>query len=223
MSKRQPPSTPAKKKPAARKGAPATRRPGTRKRARPPEPPPSLEQGLRELAYDGALSFFWVAVALTIVVALALGSFGLWSMRPLPAYASDGVETGSPFDVGFRVENTSSLFALANLRLRCVLTYAGVPEIQPVEASDLRLADGRPAGVALTLAPGASANFKCPFRARLKSSSNDELGIALRSEIYFRANYDLPVVGSYRTSTDTGPFILNTRLLPPRWTGKAGR
>ena len=42
------------------------------------------------------------------------------------------------------------------------------------------------------------------------------------AEIYFRVEYDLPVVGSFRLTDNRGPFILNTRLLPPRWTGKTG-
>ncbi|MBS0520790.1 MAG: hypothetical protein JSR90_18975 [Proteobacteria bacterium] len=218
MSKRQPAPMPTKKKATGRKGAPAAKGARPRKQARSaaPPPPPSLEQGLRELAYDGALSFFWVAVALTIVVALALGAFGLWSLRPMPAYTSDGVETGSPFDVAFRVENTSSLFPLSNLRINCVLTYAGVPEIPSVAASELHL----PSGNGSALGPGESATFKCPFRAQLKSSSNNELGVALRSEIFFHSRYDLPLLGSFRTTANNGPFVLNTRLLPPRWTGK---
>ena len=64
------------------------------------------------------------------------------------------------------------------------------------------------------------ATFKCPFRALLKGSSNDELGVALRSEIYFQSEYDLPLLHSFRTTASNGPFVLNTTLLPPRWTAK---
>ncbi|SKA10654.1 hypothetical protein SAMN02745126_03562 [Enhydrobacter aerosaccus] len=212
---------PPKQKPRSKKAPAAPRKPRARKqtRAAAPPPPPSLEQGLREMAYDGALSFFWVGVALTIVVALAIGAFALWSLRPVPGFASDGVETGSPFDVTFRVENMSAWFPLANLKVSCVLTYAGVPEIPSIPAADLRL----PGGNGTALAPGQSAAFRCPFRSRLKASSNDELGVALRSEVYFHSEYDLPLLGSYRITADNGPFILNTRLIPPRWTGRPGK
>jgi hypothetical protein len=168
------------------------------------------------MAQGGALSFLWVGVTLVVLLALAAAAFGLWSLRPLPSYSSEGVEAGSPFDVTFRIENTSAWFPLAHLRIECVLTRGGVPEIAPVAASDLRL----PSGASSELEPGASATFKCPFRAQLERSSHDDLGVALRSEIYFRSTYDLPLGGSYRITDDNGPFVLNTRLLPPRWTGK---
>jgi hypothetical protein len=219
LNKRSPASTPPKRKPKGKKGVPAAKRPRARKQTRPVAPPPSLEQGLRELAYDGALSFLSVGVTLTIIIGLAVAAFGVWSLRPMPGFASDGVEAGSPFDVTFRVENTSAWFPLSNLKINCVLTYAGVPEIPSIAASDLRL----PGGNGTALGPGESTTFKCPFRSRLKASSNDELGVALRSEVYFHSEYDLPLLGSYRIGANNGPFVLNTRLLPPRWTGKPGR
>jgi hypothetical protein len=30
----------------------------------------------------------------------------------------------------------------------------------------------------------------------------------------------MPVFGWFRLSDDRGPFVLNTKLLPPRWAGK---
>ena len=76
------------------------------------------------------------------------------------------------------------------------------------------------AGTAAQLEPGALATFKCPFRTILRGTADDELGIALRSEIYFRSTYDLPLLGSLRLTDFRGPFVLNTRLLPPRWSAK---
>jgi hypothetical protein len=168
------------------------------------------------MAQGGALSFLWVGVTLVILIAIVAAGFGLWSLRPLPGYASESVETGSPFDVTFRIENTSAWFPLAHLAIECVLTRGSVPEIAPVAASDVRF----PSGGSPNLAPGESATFRCPFRAELEKSSQDELGVALRSEIYFRSAYDLPLAGSYRITDSNGPYVLNTRLLPPRWTGK---
>jgi hypothetical protein len=178
-------------------------------------PPPSLQQGLIEMASTGAQSFLWVALMLMGIVAIGGAAFGVWSLRPIPGYASEGVEEGSPFDVTFRVENTSSLFPLANLRIDCVLTHGGAPSLS-VEANDLRF----PVGDTPGLEPGKSATFKCPFRALPGISGKDELGVALRSEISFHSEYDLPVVRPYRITGDSGPFFLNTRFLPPRWTGK---
>lgn len=178
-------------------------------------PPPSLQQGLIELASDSARSFLWVSVTLAIIAAIAAAAFGIWSLRPIPSYASEGVEAGSPFGVTFRVENTNAWFPLSNLRIRCVLAHGGAPEMPSVGASDLRFPSG-----ASDLEPGQSATFKCPFPPPPGSANGDELGVALRSEIYFHSEYDLPVVRSFRVTSNKGPFILNTRFLPPRWTGK---
>lgn len=179
-------------------------------------PPPSLQQGLIELASDGARSFLWVTVTLAIIAAIAAAAFGIWSLRPIPGYASEGVEAGSPFGVTFRVENTNAWFPMSNLRIRCVLAHGGAPEMPSVEASDVRF----PSGATSDLEPGQSATFKCPFRALPGGTNGDELGVALRSEIYFHSDYDLLVIRSFRVTSNNGPFILNTRFLPPRWTGK---
>jgi len=200
---------------SGKRNPPTARRSRSQRRPRAIEPPPSLQQGLIELASDGAQSFLWVGVTLTIIAAIAAAAFGIWSLRPIPSYASEGVEAGSPFGVTFRIENTNAWFPMSNLRIRCVLAHGGASEMPPVEASDLRFP-----GATSVLEPGQSATFKCPFRALPGSANGDELGVALRSEIYFRSEYDLPVVRSFRVTNNKGPFILNTRFLPPRWTGK---
>lgn len=198
------------------KRSPSTaKRPRSRRQPRLIEPPPSLRQGLIELASTSAQSFLWVALMLAIIVAIAGAAFGIWSLRPVPVYSSEAVEEGSPFDVTFRVENTSSWFSLSNLRISCVLTPAGAPS-QSIEANDVRFPAGNDSG----LEPGKAATFKCPFRALLGASTKDELGVALRSEIYFHSEYDLPVGHSFRITGNSGPFFLNTGFLPPRWTGK---
>jgi len=175
-----------------------------------------LRQGLLELATIGAQSFLWIVLAATAVVACAGAAYAVWSLRPIPAYISEAVETGSPFDVTFRMENTSPWFPLSRVSIKCVLMYAEESNLPPIAASDVQ----SPAGNASQLGPGASATFKCPFRSALRGTADDELGIALRSEIYFRSTYDLPLVGSLRLTDIRGPFVLNTRLLPPRWSGK---
>src|SRR5689334_7316423 len=200
---------------SGKRNPPTARRSRSQRRPRAIEPPPSLQQGLIELASDGAQSFLWVGVTLTIIAAIAAAAFGIWSLRPIPSYSSEGVEAGSPFAVTFRIENTNAWFPMSNLRIRCVLAHGGAPEMPSVEASDLRFPGGTP-----NLEPGQSATFKCPFRALPGSAGSDEPGVALRSEIYFRSDYDLQVVRSFRVTTNNGPFILNTRFLPPRWTGK---
>ena len=208
--------TKQKTKRSGKRSQPTARRSRSQRRPGVIGPPPSLQQGLIELASDGAQSFLWVGVTLVIIAAIAAAAFGIWSLRPVPSYVSEGVEAGSPFGVTFRIENTNAWFPISNLRIRCVLTHGGAPEIPSVEASDLRF----PVGTTSNLEPGQSATFKCPFRALPGSASGDELGVALRSEIYFRSEYDLPVVHSFRVTSNKGPFILNTRFLPPRWTGK---
>ena len=205
-----------KRKPARRgkAGPPATR--ATRARRRLPAADPPLRQGLLELATIGAQSFLWIVLAAATVVAVAGAAYAVWSLRPVPAYTSNGIETGSPFDVTFRIENTSPWFPLVHLSINCVLTYAEEPNLPPIPATDMR----GPAGTAAPLEPGALATFKCPFRTILRGTADDELGIALRSEIYFRITYDLPLVGALRLTDFRGPFVLNTRLLPPRWSAK---
>lgn len=200
--------TTTKRKPAGRgrKSSPPAK-PPPRSRRRPAlvaEPP--LQQGLIEMATVGAQSFLWLATVVAIFAALAAAAFGLWSLRPLPAYSSERVTAGSAFAATFRVENVSAWFPLAHLRIHCALTSYQTPDM--VEADPSRMPD--------RLEPGQSATFTCPFPAA-------DLDVALRSEIYFRSEYDLPVLGSFRLTNNGGPFVLDTRLLPPRWTAKPGR
>jgi hypothetical protein len=161
---------------------------------------------LLELATIGAQSFLWLAMVVAIGAALAGVAFAVWSLRPTPEYASDGITAGSPFAVTFRVENTSTWFPLSHLMIRCVLT-------NPETAVDVEKSR-----IPVQLGPGERATFTCPFRG-----TSDDLDAALRSELYFRSEYDMPLRGSFRLSDDRGPFVLNTRLLPPRWTAKPGR
>jgi len=204
-----------KRKPAKRGNK--SRRAGSRSRPRqqPQVIEPPLQQGLLEMATIGAQSFIWVVLAAATVAAVAGAAFIVWSLRPIPAYSSEAVEVGTPFDVAFRVENTSPWFPMAHLGISCVLLHGGAPDIAAVKANEVRFPVGNPSG----LGPAESATFKCPFSAALRGTANDELGVATRSEIYFRSEYDLPLIGSFRLTDNRGPFFLNTRLLPPRWTG----
>jgi hypothetical protein len=83
-----------------------------------------------------------------------------------------------------------------------------------IDATDVRFPGGTN-----RLEPGESATFKCPFRAALGHSINDDPGIATRAEIYFRSAYDLRLLGAIPMTESSARFFLNTRLLPPRWTG----
>lgn len=193
--------------------SPAAKRPRSPRQSRSAEPPPSLQQGLIELASDSAQSFLWVGLALALIVAIAGAAFGIWSLRPTPSYSSRGVEAGSPFDVTFQVENPSAWFSLSNLRISCVLARGGVAQRPSIEASDIRFP-----GNASNLEPGQSATFRCPFHALSGNSNDDDLDLALRSEVYFRSEYDLSVIRSLRLTDIEGPFSLDRKLLPPRWT-----
>ncbi len=197
---------PPKRKPARR---------NTRARGRPQLPPEvTVEQGLIEVATIGAQSFLWLMLVIGALAAVATAVVIAWSMRPVPVYLSERVKAGSPFDVEFWLENSSAWFAMSHLRLSCTLIYPGAPDLPPTPASDVKL-PGNPAA----LAPGEMAIFKCPLPAALRT--NDEIGVATRAEIFFRAEYDLPVFGWFRLSDNRGPFVLNTRVLPPRWMGRA--
>ncbi len=167
-----------------------------------------LQQGLAEMAAIGAQSFLWLATVIAGFVVLAGVAFGAWSLRPVPAYSSDRVTVGSPFAVMFRVDNTSEWFALSHLKIRCVLTGLDAPDRPSVDADTSRI----PA----RLEPGEQAPFTCPFRAA-------DQEVALRSEIYFRSEYDMPGPGAFTLGANGGPFVLNTKLLPPRWTAKPGK
>jgi hypothetical protein len=201
---------PPKRKPTRRS---PKRRPGARPQPYGSELP--LEQGLVEMATIGAQSVLWLVLVIAAMAAVAGGAFIAWSMRPVPVYLSERVKTGSPFDVEFWVENSSAWFSMSHLSLSCALVYPGAPNLPPTPASEVRL-PGNPTA----LAPGEMATFKCPFPAALRGP--DELSVATRGEIYFRIIYDMPVFGWFRLSDDRGPFVLNTKLLPPRWTGRSG-
>jgi hypothetical protein len=171
---------------------------------------------LQAFATEGIRSLFWVFVAGSAIALVAGLAAGLWALRPIPEFTSDGVEIGSPFDVTYRIRNTSQWFALSRPGISCLLTYAEAPDSRPVKASDVKL----PAGSPLQLEPGQSGTFRCPFPPALRGAVNGETATALRSQLYFRTTYDLPLYDSFRLTDSRGPFVLNTQLLPPHWTAK---
>jgi hypothetical protein len=168
------------------------------------------------LARDGAHALRQVLLAVLVIASTAGVAFAVWSLRPTPSYSSGDLTVGSPFDGTFHAENGSPWFAMSNLRLGCVVAHvrgSGMPPAS-VEANDLRF----PGGSAPTLEPGEAATFTCPFRALIGHPINDDPGIVQRAEIYFRAEYELPLFGSIRMTDNSAHFFFNTRLLPPRWT-----
>ncbi len=215
-------STSASSKAAAQKQLPLQQRaPRARARQAPPPmplPKTTLKQELMVMARDGAQSLERLFMTLIVLMVIAGAAFGAWSLRPVPSYVSDDVKDGSPFDVTFKVENKDSWFALANLKVGCVLDHVRASGLPPtlLEATDVRFSSRTGTG----LEPGESATFTCPFRSLIGHPINDDPGIAQRSEIYFQAKYDLPLIGSIRLTDNSTPFFLNTRLLPPRWTKK---
>jgi len=188
-----------KRKPATR-----TRKSPRASRRQPAGAEPPLQQGLLEMATIGAQSFLWLAMVVAIIAGLAGAAYGIWSLRPVPDYSSARIRVSSPFGVTFRVENTSAWFPLSHLKISCALAN---PEMA-VEVE----------GLPPHLEPGAVATFHCPFRA-----TSDDLDAALRSELYFRSEYDAPVLNSFRLTDIRGPFILDTKTLPPRWTAKPAK
>lgn len=207
---------PPKRKPApkGRKKRPAAKKARPRKPIPVPELP--LQQGLIEMATVGAESFSWVILMLAGLAVVGGLAFGAWSQRPIPSYSSDAVALDTPLDVAFTIQNTSPWFPIRHLKLSCLLMQPGMTNMPAIPASDLHL----PADNASTLPPDGSATFKCPFRAALGGSGDYQLNAALRSNVFFRMEYDLPVVGSLRVTDERGPYALDTRLLPPRWTAK---
>lgn len=172
------------------------------------------------MARGGARSIRQAFVALLVIGLLAGVAFGVWSLRPTPSYSSEDLTTGSAFDVVFRVENKNPWFALSNLKISCVVAHVRASGMEPtmIGATNVRF----PAG-ASGLEPGESAAFTCPFRTLIGHPINDDPSVAQRAEIYFRAEYDVPLSGSFRITDNSAHFSLNTHLLPPRWTSKPPR
>ncbi len=204
------------------KGSTRPARPRKLRQPRAPAPPPlPLDQELLQLARGAAGSLQRVLLAVLILGAVTSIAAGLWSLRPTPAFSSGDIAAGSPFDVTFKVENRDPWFALPNLTINCVLAQVRAFPIAPtmVEATNVRF-DGQQAG---SLQPGESGTFKCPLRAVLGLPAEDDADAAQRAEIYFRSEYDLPLIGWPRLTYNSARFSLNTRLLPPRWTSKPTR
>jgi hypothetical protein len=201
-------------KPRARKAAPRASGPK-------PLPPPTttLQQELRIMAQSGAQSLQSLVVFLAVLVVIAGIGIGAWAIRPVPVYASEEQKAGSPFDATFTAENQSPWFAMKGLKFACVLDHVRASGREPtlIEATDVRF----PAGSAGELKPGEQATFRCPFRALFGlPPMNEDYGVVQRSQIYFHASYDLPFIGTLRLRDNSAPFVLNTRLLPPRWTNR---
>jgi hypothetical protein len=159
---------------------------------------------------------------LLVLAAVGGTAAGLWALRPTPTFSSADVTEISPFDVTFRVENRNPWLDLSNLKISCVLAQVRASPISPtmvdpamVDATNVRLAGKQANG----LEPGEFGTFTCPFRVVLEPTKDDP-EIAQRAEIYFRSEYDLPLIGSLRLTDNSARFSLNTRLLPPRWTSK---
>lgn len=207
-----------------RKRAPggAAKKPAGRpaKKAPPPPPPPivPIDQELLHLARGAAGTVKRMVIGGLVLFILATLAAVLWSLRPVPTYASDDVTAGSPFDVAFKVENDNPWLPINNLRVYCVLAQVRALPIEPqiVEAANLQLGGTLAGG----LEPGAAGRFTCPLRGTLGQADRDDAGIAQRAEIYFRSRYDLPLIGSVRLTENSAHYILNTRLIPPRWTLK---
>ena len=220
MAKARTPRRAASPRKRAPSGAAKT---ANRRSAKPPPPPPPpavpLEQELMHLARGAAGTLKRAVLAALILFAVATLAAIVWSLRPVPRFASDDVTASSPFDVTFRVANRHAWLPLANLRIYCVLAQVRALPIEPkiVEAENVRLGGALPDG----LAPGASGSFTCPLRGLLGPADRDDAGVAQRAEIYFRSRYDLPLPGSPRLTQNSPTYILNTRLIPPRWTIKA--
>jgi len=199
-----------KRKPA-RRGKKSPRK-GKSTRGRQPVPalPPdvSLQRGFIEVATVGGQAFLWFAKLIVSVAVLGGIGYAVWSLRPLPAYSSDEVKVGSAFATTFHVENTSPWFPLAHLTIRCVVDGVDAPDMPSIGA-DVSQVPPR-------LEPGQQASFTCPFHA-------GDPEVAQRSSLYFRSSYDLPGYDRIRLHDNRGPFVINTRLLPPRWTPKAAR
>ena len=153
--------------------------PGCQGRRRVPQAAPRRRRtaAATGIARDGhrrraVLRCGWRSVV-AIFAALGGAAFGIWSLRPVPAYSSNRVKVGSAFGATFWVENVSAWFPLSHLKIHCALTKLETPDM--VAADQSRIPD--------RLEPGQSATFTCPFPAA-------DLDVALRSEIYFRSEYD---------------------------------
>jgi hypothetical protein len=166
-------------------------------------------------AREGVHAFRQIFLAVAVIVAIIGVALGVWSIRPTPAYSSEGLVTGSPFDLTFKVENESSWFELSGLRISCIVDHIRASGLPPtrVEAKDVRF----PSSGVPTLQPGESATFTCPFRALIGHPINEDPDIVRRSEIYFHAEYDVPLFRSFRIPHDSAHFYFDTKPIPPRW------
>lgn len=207
-----------RKAPGQRPAARARPKTPQRKRTTAPQAPPPpipLQQQLLVFGREGAHAFRQVLLVAVFIAALVAVAFGVWSIRPTPAYSSEGLTTGSPFDLTFKVENESAWFELSNLSISCIVDHIRASGLPPtrVEAKDVRF----PSPQVPTLQPGESATFTCPFRALIGHPINADADIVRRSEIYFHAEYDVPFWRALRIGHDSAHFFFDTRPIPPRW------
>lgn len=183
--------------------------------AAPPPPPIPLQQQLLVFGREGAQAFRQILLAVVAIAAIVGIGLGVWSLRPTPGYASEGLTTGSPFDLTFKVENQSSWLELSNLSISCIVDHIRASGLPPtrVEAKDVRF----PSPGIPTLQPGETATFTCPFRVLIGHPINDDPDIVRRSAIYFHAEYDVPFWRSFRIADNSAHFSFDTRPIPPRW------
>lgn len=177
-----------------------------------------FDQELLQLARGAAGTLQRAFLTVVVLTAIAGAAAGLWALRPVPSFSSEDVAEGSPFDVTFKIRNGNAWLPLSNLKIWCVLAQVRAVAIPPtaVDATNLQLPGTDESG----LRPGEAGTFTCPFRTVLEQSTFDDAGTARRAEIYFRSEYDLPLVGSPRLTHNSPHFVLDTHLLPPRWTRK---
>lgn len=209
-------ATKRSKKPPAQRPAPRKRtRSSKQSRATVPPPPIPLQQQLLVFGREGAHAFRQVLLAVVVIAAIVGIALGVWAIRPTPGYASEGLTTGSPFDLTFKVENESPWFDLSNLKISCIVDHIRASGLPPtrVEAKDVRF----PSHGVPTLQPGESATFTCPFRALIGHPINEDPDIVRRSEIYFHAEYDVPFWRALRIPDNSVHFFFDTRPIPPRW------
>jgi hypothetical protein len=205
-----------KRKPRKSTSAPA--KTPAKRRPRYTAPPPTLQEELLDMARSGARSLQGFIVFIAVLALIGGAAFGAWSMRPTPAYSSEALTYGSPFDVTFRLQNDNPWFALANLKITCVLDHVRASGLPPtsVVASDVKFPTDKASG----LEPGEALTFRCPYRALIGHPVNDDPEIVKRSEIYFHTEYEMPGVPSLHLTHNSVHSVLDTRFLPPRWISK---
>jgi hypothetical protein len=151
-----------------------------------------------------------VALALSAVVGVLYELVGpLWPTQPV--FSPGHPSFGTPFDIPFKVENKSGLFAICNIKITCHLIYARSSESHDTAINTVIFLNSKD-NVCIGV-QGDNKTYTCPY-SNIFGDSDSRFEEA---RLEFISEYDSPWPLGGRTQSFSSVFTLDANTNPPQW------